>query len=88
MASKLEAELRAALQRLEEAEETEPADEDTAAVLREELDDRELEVLELRDEISRLKIQRSHEASAAGTSRLPTPPPFVSSIATICRKLT
>ncbi|KAI1784851.1 hypothetical protein LXA43DRAFT_900919 [Ganoderma leucocontextum] len=74
--AELEVELRAALQRLEEAEETEPVDEDTAAALREELNVREQEVAELRDEISRLKVPRPDEGSATGTSsRLFTPPP-------------
>ncbi|PIL23631.1 hypothetical protein GSI_14944 [Ganoderma sinense ZZ0214-1] len=74
--AELEAELRAALQRLEEAEEAEPVDEDTAAALRDELNVREHEVAELRDEILRLKVQRPHEESVSGTqARLPTPPP-------------
>ena len=81
MVLQLESELRAALRRLEETEETEPLDEDTAEVLRDELNLREREVAELRDEILRLKVQRPHEESVVETpTRLLTPPPFVSSI--------
>ena len=81
MVLQLESELRAALRRLEETEETEPLDEDTAEVLRDELNLREREVAELRDEILRLKVQRPHEESVVETpTRLLTPPQFVSFI--------
>ncbi len=78
MVSQLEAELRAALQRLEEAEEIESIDEDTADTLREELNVREQEVAELRNEVLRLKVQHPQEEGWSETpGRLLTPPPFV-----------
>ena len=75
----LEAELHAALQRLRAAEEPEIADEAEIAELREELQSREHEVAELRDQVARLRDQPHPERRiTVGTStRLLTPPPYV-----------
>ncbi|EJF57819.1 hypothetical protein DICSQDRAFT_157138 [Dichomitus squalens LYAD-421 SS1] len=76
--AELEAELRAALQQLEESEEADSAEQEDVVALREELKLREQEVDELRDEVARLKTQSEHDARRVtiGTSmRLVTPPP-------------
>ena len=76
----LEAELRSALQRLEEQGDNESSDQENATAVLEELAQREQEIKQLRDEIARLKERNEPDGRrvAVGTSmRLLTPPPFV-----------
>ncbi|KAI0739218.1 hypothetical protein C8Q80DRAFT_1112583 [Daedaleopsis nitida] len=75
--AELEAELRAALRRLDQATEPQALDEDDVEELREELRNREQEVVELRGEVARLRDDHPGERRVTiGTStRLLTPPP-------------
>ncbi|KAI0716309.1 hypothetical protein C8Q76DRAFT_617655, partial [Earliella scabrosa] len=73
--TELEAELRAALARLEEAEEPQAIDEEEIEALRDELKSRQQEVEELRDEVARLKDNQPTARRVTIGTRLLTPPP-------------
>ncbi len=79
--AQLEVELKAALQRLDDAEERQASDaQDELEELRDELKRREEELEQLRDELDRLKDndQTTRRETIGTVARFLTPPPLVS----------